>query len=354
MKQIYGLVQVRALELRDFRRYEHALLEFPTEGVAFVGPNAAGKTSFLEALHKVALLRGFGKEEEMVRWGKRGYRLRVRLSTGTAEVSYEQGKGTRVVWEGEAITPLARWIGRIPVVLLRPGDSEWIEGPAAVRRRWADRLLSQVSSTYLGTLMQYERALAQRNALLGQPDSTPALLDSWEALLVETGPFLQRMRLQLAPLLEDSLRTFYGCFGPEKIHLHYKTTVDPSPEAWRKAWSHLRPKEVHVGRTLIGPHLEDFQVQLGEQPARGYASEGQKKSLLIALKWAELQHLKGQQTFSPLLLLDDVGEKLDKPRLEALGQLTRLAGQTFVTDVEERRVREAFPELPIVRLPLMS
>ncbi len=340
--------RVQALELSHFRRYEHERFTFEEVGQAFVGPNAAGKTTLLEALHKVALLRGFGKESELIQWGHSGYRLRARLSSGVVEVTYEKAQGTRVVWQQQEVRPLAEWIGRLPVVVLRPSDTEWIEGPAALRRRWADRLLSQLSPTYLAALSRYQKALAERNALLTQNPS-PEALYAWESFLIQEGLVLERYRLQLAEDLEGPLQAFYSELGSEKPRLSYRLFVEPTEEAWRRAWERLRPLEQRRGYTLLGPHTEDFVLTLDDKPARGYTSEGQKKSLLIALKWAETTHLS-QQHRPPLLLLDDIGEKLDSQRLQAVGRLARLAGQTFLTDTDARRVQMAFPDLPLYKI----
>lgn len=340
--------RVHALELSHFRRYEYRHFTFEETGQAFVGPNAAGKTTLLEALHKVALLRGFGKENELVQWGQDGYRLRARLSSGLVEVAYQKAQGTRVVWQGEEVRPLAEWIGRLPVVVLRASDTEWIEGPAALRRRWADRLLSQLSPAYLAALSRYQQALAARSALLAQSASLEEL-QAWERLLIQEGLVLQRHRLDLAEALQASLERFYSELGPEKPHLTYRLAVEPAEEAWRRAWERWRPLEQRRGYTLLGPHAEDFVLSLDDKPARGYTSEGQKKSLLIALKWAETIHLS-QRHRPPLLLLDDIGEKLDSQRLKAVGRLARLASQTFLTDTDPQRVQRAFPELPLCQI----
>lgn len=342
---------LRAIELRDFRCYGYQLFSLGERGAAWVGPNASGKTSALEAIQKLALLRGFGKEEEMLRWGATAYRLRARLVEGVVELVYEKGKGTRLLWEGEPIQPLARWIGRLPVVSLRPADISWIEGAAAERRRWADRLLSQISPAYLEALSRYQRALDQRNALLQMETVPLAQLELWDAILIAEGPRIQTMRLTLVEALLPGLVEFYSRFGDEKIKLSYRLSVDPQAEAWRRSWQRLHPQEQRLRRTLIGPHVEDFVLELEGRPARGYASEGQKKSLLIALKWAEVAHLH-QGGRPPILLLDDIGEKLDHNRLTAVGQLSRLATQTFLTDTDERRVRDTFPEVELIHTPV--
>lgn len=338
---------LRAIELSDFRCYTSRIYSLGERGTAWVGANASGKTSALEAIQKVALLRGFGRDEEMLRWGTTRYRLRARMDAGIAEVTYEKGGGTRILWEGEPIQPLSQWIGRLPVVSLRPGDVIWIEGGAAERRRWADRLLSQLSPAYLEALSRYQRALEQRNALLNLPDGSAAQLEPWERILRTEGIRLQTMRIALAERLAPVLTEFYACFGEEALSLTYRTSVEPTPEAWTHIQQRLRPQEYRLRRTLLGPHLEDFILMLDGRPARGYASEGQKKSLLIALKWAEVAHLQSQGR-PPLLLLDDIGEKLDRNRLRAVGQLSRLAAQTFITDTDRQRILDTFPEVEII------
>ncbi|MCX8112886.1 MAG: DNA replication and repair protein RecF [Bacteroidia bacterium] len=337
---------LRAIELHNFRCYEIGRFYLGEKGTAWVGPNASGKTSVLEGLQKVALLRGFGKDGEIVRWGASQYRLRALWHNSVVEVVYELGKGTRLFWDGEPIYPLSQWIGRLPVVSLRPGDLNWIEGRAAERRQWADRLLSQAYPEYLSALSQYQRALEQRNALLARADPSPQT-ELWEPILIREGIFIQTLRYELSKRLSESLQKFYAHFGKEPVQLTYKFSVEPLKETWERAWKRLRKDEYRLKRTLIGPHLEDFIVLLSGQPARGYASEGQKKSLLLALKWAEVAHLH-QKGYHPILLLDDIGEKLDLYRLRAVGHLSRLASQTFLTDTDERRIRDIFPEVEII------
>ncbi|MCS7297731.1 MAG: DNA replication and repair protein RecF [Bacteroidia bacterium] len=314
---------------------------------AWIGPNASGKTSVLEAIQKVAILRGFGKEEELLQWGASAYRLRAHLADGIVEVLYEKGKGTRVLWEGVPIEPLHHWIGRLPVVSLKPSDISWIESGAAERRRWADRLLSQSSPLYMEALSRYQRALSQRNALLALTETTPSQIEAWNHVLEQEGIQIQLFRYRLVEHLYPLLQEFYSGFGPEKVALTYRYSVEPALEDWRKAWQRVYAEERRRGYTLIGPHLEDFLLLLDGRPARGYASEGQKKSLLIALKWAEVAHLQRYGS-PPLLLLDDIGEKLDEHRLQAVGRLSQLASQTFITDTDENRVRRAFPEIEIL------
>ncbi len=344
---------IRGLEVTTFRCYEKGLWHFVERGAILVGPNGAGKTTILEALSKIALLRGFGSDAEMSRWGASGYRLRGLLTEGVVEVRYEKGHGTEVVFQGEAVRPLRLWVGRLPLITFRPGDTEWIEGPAAIRRRWADRLLSQLFPDYLEALLTYERALTQRNALLTtEPPPTLEALQLWERPLLETGLLIQEKRLWLVQNLKTLLQTTHAIENlPMEVDFRYKlSTPYPSREAWEAKWAHLRKEELRRRRTLIGPHTEDFQMLFAGRPARGYTSEGQKKWLLIALRWAEVRLVNQFLHRKPLLLLDDLGEKLDSLHLAALGRLSAEAAQVFVTDVEEQRGKGLFPELEVIRV----
>ena len=344
---------IRGLEVTSFRCYEKGLWHFGEGGALLVGPNGAGKTTILEALSKIALLRGFGSDAEMIYWGKSGYRLRGLLAEGVVEIRYEKGQGTEVFFQGEVIRPLRLWVGRLPLITFRPGDTEWIEGPAAIRRRWADRLLVQLFPDYLEALLTYERALAQRNALLAtEPPPTLEALQLWERPLLEAGLLIQEKRLWLVQTLKPLLQTTHTIENlPVEIDLRYKaSTATPSREAWETKWHQLRKEELRRRRTLIGPHTEDFQVLFAGRPARGYTSEGQKKWLLIALRWAEVRLFNQLLHRKPLLLLDDLGEKLDSLHLAALGRLSTEAAQVFVTDVEERRGKDLFPALEVIRI----
>ena len=344
---------IRGLEVTSFRCYEKGLWHFAERGALLAGPNGAGKTTILEALAKIALLRGFGTEAEMVRWGATGYRLRGLLTEGVVEVRYQKGQGTEVFFQGEAVRPLRLWVGRLPLITFRPGDTEWIEGPAAIRRRWADRLLAQLFPDYLEALLTYERALAQRNALLTAETPPPIeALQLWERPILEAGLLIQEKRLWLVQNLKPLLQTTHAIENlPVEIDFRYKlSTPSPSREAWETKWAHLRKEELRRGRTLIGPHTEDFQVLFAGRPARGYTSEGQKKWLLIALRWAEFRLFNQFLHRQPLLLLDDLGEKLDSLHLSAVGQLGAEAAQVFVTDVEEQRGKGLFPDLEVIRI----
>lgn len=344
---------LRGLEVLDFRCYDRGLWHFSKAGALLVGPNGAGKTSILEAIAKIAILRGFGSDTEMVRWGASAYRIRGLLAEGLVEVRYERGRGTQLLWQGEVLQPLRLWVGRIPLVVFRPGDTEWIEGPGAIRRRWADRLLSQFFPEYLQALVQYERVLAQRNAILtGDAPDKEKNAALWEKPLMEAGLILQERREWLTKALKPLLEATHAIEGvPAAVELRYRLSVPAlTPEAWQQKWASLRKEEICRGRTLIGPHTEDFQLLFNSRPARGYTSEGQKKWLLIALRWAEVRLFNQFLQRKPLLLLDDLGEKLDAIHLQSLGKMGGEAAQVFVTDVEERRGRGLFPDLPVIEV----
>jgi len=344
-------VVLRGLELSDFRCYERGLWHFSEAGALLVGPNGAGKTSLLEAIAKIAILRGFGSDTEMVRWGATGYRLRGLLEEGIVEVRYEKRHGTQLFWRGESLQPLRLWVGRIPIVVFRPGDTEWIEGASSIRRRWADKLLSQFFPEYLQALVQYERALAQRNAiLLSETPEKEKHMALWERPLTEAGLLIQEKRDWLVQALKPLLEATHAIEGVSAtVDLRYRlSTPAITQEAWQEKWAPLRKEELRRGRTLIGPHTEDFQVLFNGRPSKGYTSEGQKKWLLIALKWAEVRLFRQFLGRKPLLLLDDLGEKLDAKHLGALGKMGEEAAQVFVTDVEEARGRGLFPDLPVI------
>ncbi len=342
---------LRGLEVANFRCYEKRMWHFAETGALLVGPNGAGKTSLLEAIAKIAILRGFGTDMEMVRWGTTGYRLRGLFSEGVAEVRYQKGQGTQVWWQEEPIQPLRLWIGRIPLIVFRPGDTEWIEGSSAVRRHWANKLLSQLFPEYLQALIHYERLLAQRNALLMTEAPDPIHhLTLWERPLTEIGLLLQEKRLWLAQTLQPLLQATHTIKSiPATVELKYRlSTATATPEAWQEKWTTLRKEELRRKRTLVGPHTEDFQLLFQGRPARGYTSEGQKKWLMIALRWAEVRLFHQFLQRKPLLLLDDLGEKLDGIHLAALGRMSAEAAQVFATDVEAQRGRELLKTIPVV------
>ncbi len=336
-------------ELRDFRLYRHLTLEFAPEVNLLTGPNAAGKTSVLEALSVLATGRSFrgASDPEMVRSGQEAYhvaaRFRGRHGSHTVSVSFARsGEATPArkssSLDGRSLAKVSDVLGRIPLLSFSPDDLALVKGGPAERRRFLDALLSQTDPSYPDHLARYQKALAQRNALLTDLAARRLALTSareqtqaWDETLMAEAAAVQRGRaesvLAVAPL---AAAAFAGIDGRDLAVTYLPSAFDPD----------RLPEEVRRGQTLSGPHRDEVTLAVGGEDARRYASQGQQRSVVLALKLAALQLLEERTGEHPVLLLDDVTSELDPGRGAAL--LALLArGQTFVTATDRPALERA-------------
>lgn len=330
------------VELREFRLYRRLAVEFPTGLNVLVGPNASGKTTVLEALSVLATGRSFrgASDPEMVRNSQGFYglagRFEGRHGSHTVEVAFETGavdtpsrKVTTV--DGHALPRASDVLGRIPLLSFSPDDLALVKGGPAERRRFLDILLAQTNSPYRDRLARYQRTLAQRNALLGElaarraaPEAATTLLEPWDDALGTESSAVQADRAEavaaIAPLAAQAFATIDG----RELALAYEGSVfDPR----------RRGDELRRGVTLSGAHRDELALAVAGQEARRYASQGQQRSVVLALKLAALDVLERSTGEVPVLLLDDVLSELDPGRGALLVPLL-LRGQAFVTTTD--------------------
>ncbi len=268
-------------------------------------------------------------------------------TTETISCKWKQGK--KEVFQNQVeYDKLTDHIGRYAAVMVAPDDIELINEGSELRRKWIDSILSQTDKEYLERLMRYQRVLQQRNAWLKMQNNVmpanSAELDYYDARLAEDGTYIHGLRrvftTAFLPLLNDYYHKLSG--GREVIDMQYESDLDQkSLQHWLKD---SLQNDLRMQRTLKGIHKDDWNFLLQENILKQYASQGQKKSFLFALKLAQYTYLSKELGYLPILLLDDVFEKLDQQRIEALLTIIRAAdfGQVIITDTHAERVRKAF------------
>ena len=262
----------------------------------------------------------------------------------------EAGK-KEILLNGVAYTKLSEHIGKFPAVMIAPDDIGLITDGSEERRRFMDTVLSQMDATYLQQLVIYNKVLQQRNSLLKgfaeQGKTDWPLLEVLDEQLIAPGNIIYAKRKIFAEALIPLVQKFYHRIADneEVITLQYESGLNES--SFYDLLNHCRQKDFLLQRSNAGIHKDDIAFQLNGQVFKTTASQGQRKSLLFALKLAEFELLKINKGFAPLLLLDDVFEKLDDSRMHQLllWVCKENNGQVLITDTHKERLQEAFEKL---------
>jgi DNA replication and repair protein RecF len=338
-------LKVLAFEAENFRNLQQVLVEPHPRFNVFHGDNAQGKTNLLEAVYLLGTLRSFraAKTEELVRFGEAKSRARARVeklgTTRLLEVTLSPGhKAARV--DGKAARA-AQYFGGFNVVLFAPEDLRLPKGPPSGRRRFLDRAIFNAHPAYLGEAQTYERVLRSRNAVLregGRED----LLEVYDAQLARAAiPLVTRRRGfvgELAPFVQRAFErvTQTGL----KLEISYQSSLaDPVEAALSERLLSERRKDLARGATSSGPHTDELRIVLDSHDASAFASQGQLRAIVLALKIAEIEYLGERLGDPPVLLLDDVSSELDPTRNQQLfAFLKTVPCQAFITTTRPTHV----------------
>ncbi len=341
---------ISRVKMKNFRNISPVSLSFQPSLVVLQGGNAQGKTNFLEALYLVS--RGISprsqKDEELVRWGSEAASVAIRVESGgtwfNREVRVQLGK--KKVWlnNGHPITK-KRWQEEVWLVGYFPRDIGIIEGSPSERRHFVDEALSYVKPSHRAYVKRYERALAQRNILLRE-HARGDLISVYTEELIKTGTCIIENRIRYGELLTPYLRDFYRCLGGENVRFEvqyigggYDSKGDLRANlerAFLRSENEERSREI----TLVGPHRDDILFLLEGKEFRIYGSQGEKKSLALSLKMAEMAVIRKVKNSKVIVLLDDLFSELDPKRRQLLFKEILGKGQVFIT------VTDDIPQMP--------
>ena len=346
------MLDLRSISLLQFKNYTNRSFDFTERIVGICGNNGVGKTNLLDAIHYLCFTKSYFSRADgnNVQQGKNGFRLEGHFSLQdklekTTCILRETGKKEFAV-NDQAYDKFSHHIGRYPCVVIAPDDAILITGGSEERRKFFDSLLSQLDSDYLQHLITYTKVLQQRNSLLKSFADTPtkdfSLLEVLDEQLIKPGEYIFDKRKEFFVSFLPQVKHLYSeiAMQPEDVTLLYESQLLQS--SFAALLQATRQKDCFAMRTTTGIHRDELDITLGSQLFRNIASQGQRKSLLFALKLAEMEVLKKEKGFPPLLLLDDVFEKLDENRISNLLQKVCVAneGQVFITDTNEERLRE--------------
>ncbi len=344
-------MHVTRLSLSQFRCHDRLELALPPGLNVFVGPNASGKTSLLEAV--TLLVSGRSPRtnwlREMIRWGADQARVEGVFAGATGspdEVTVTltrsgSGEAQRdLCLNGAPPASVGAWLQRLPVVLFEPDDLQLVKAGAKGRRRFINMALAGLRPLYLDDLLRYRRAVQHRNELLKQAARGRASgedLAPWTAQMVRAGAQLMADREWLVEHLGPRAAALYADLsgGTEALELRYRPNVQAEEEglpermqAFYEALEAAATWELRRGSTQVGPHRDELLVLIGGKPARDFGSQGQQRTAALALKLAQAQVLTASRGEPPLVLLDDCLSELDGSRqrhvLELVGQFDQL------------------------------
>ena len=323
-------MRLRRLVLQNLRNIPFAEFSFSGRQQFFVGANGQGKTNLLEAVGFVTALRSFRTADTalLIAQGKKEGALAAEFEhekSGSCRVVITlRPGGKEVVCDGERITRLSDFLGRFPTVVFSSQDQQLVRGAPALRRRWLDLTLAATDARYFQALTAYHRALDGRNRLL-KTQAGAAEIAAFEAPLAEAAATLSATRRAGVNALAPHVAGAYASLltggaqetRSEPAELHYEVASAPETDdasGWRAQFEKQRPRDLQFRSTLSGPHRDDLSLSIGGRAARDYGSEGQQRSLVLALRLAQVSHIRTTTGVEPVLLADDVLGELDPAR----------------------------------------
>jgi DNA replication and repair protein RecF len=352
------LFKINHINLTQFRNAHSAAFSFENRITAICGLNGTGKTNLLDAVYYLCFTKSYFNKTDSsaVEKGSNGFGLHgsFSLSSNIIPVSIilrESGKKELLV-DQEPITPFSSHIGKFPVVFIAPDDVILITGASEERRKFIDTLLCQLDQDYLLQLIRYNKFLQDRNKYLKNVAGSVVdtiLLDSFDEQLVQSGIFLLKKRTAFLEGFIQSVVDSFAFISTEKEKPSLLYMPSTSVAEYQSAMLKARQKDILLQRTSVGVHRDDIDIVMNEMPFKQAASQGQKKSMLFALKLASFNALKLHFGYEPILLLDDIFEKLDQERLSRLLDWVCIQnnGQVILTDTHHERVNDALSDISL-------
>ncbi|MDR1561651.1 MAG: DNA replication and repair protein RecF [Dysgonamonadaceae bacterium] len=342
---------INRISILNFKNIEEADLIFSSKMNCFFGNNGMGKTNLLDALYYLSFTKSYTNlpESQLVKHDSEFCVLQGFYTDGCREEEIYCGikPRSRKVFKRnkKEYERMSEHIGLIPLVMVSPADSSLIQGGSDERRKFVDMVISQYDKSYLHTLIHYNKVLRQRNSLLREntPYATDdSLFDVLDSQLLTNGKTLHAKRKEFIEGFLPVFKEYYSqiCIGSENVDMQYESQFNDNNTETLIASNRERDKL--LGFTGVGVHKDDFLFMFDKFLIRKIGSQGQNKTCLIAMKLAQFDYLSKKGTSPPLLLLDDIFDKLDAVRVEQIVKLaaSKRFGQIFITDTNRKYMDE--------------
>lgn len=348
------------LKLNNFKNYPATELQFSEKINCFIGDNGAGKTNILDAIYYLSFCKSYFNpiDSQNIRHGEDFFAVHgnyFRNAEKKDNISCIQKKNTRKHFKRnkKEYERLADHIGLLPLVMISPYDRDLINEGSEARRKYIDGVISQFDHLYLDNLLKYNKALNQRNILLKRFAEANyfdhSSLEIWNEQLIKYGYNIYERRKNF---LDDFIRIFQHYFGfisggKEKVSIEYNSQLHE--ENLENLLGASLDKDRILKYTTTGVHKDDLDFRIEDYPVKKFGSQGQQKSFVIAIKLAQFEYTKNIKGFKPILLFDDIFDKLDDQRVGMIIQLVSedSFGQVFITDTQRKRIEKLFHEVKI-------
>lgn len=341
-------MRLNNIDILDFKNIHEARLDFSSGINCLVGLNGMGKSNLLEAIHLMCLARGMSSvpESALIRHGSEMLSVKGNFTSDSGveekiSVGIVKGKGKSLKRNGKEYSKISEHFGSFPLVSVTPADTMLVSGSAEERRRLMDMVISQADSSYLSNLIGYSRALESRNRMLRAGVRDNLLYESVENTMAVAAEAIHKARSAWTSDIAPRLASYYSMIAgnSETASLAYSSVLNDAslPEILNSS----RQKDIALGFTSRGVHRDDLTTRLGDYSMRRLGSQGQVKSFTLALRLAIFDYLKEASGKTPILLLDDIFDKLDASRVEHILWMVSNSGnfsQIFITDTNRGHI----------------
>lgn len=358
---------IERLQLANFKNYADLDVTFSNNVNCLVGNNGVGKTNLLDALYYLSFCKSYFNpvDSQNIRTGADFFAIHGHYNMsddggeerGSVSCTLQRGQSKKMKFNKKSCATFAEHIGRIPLVIVTPSDSVLIMGGGEVRRKFVDGIISQVDHNYLQMIIAYQKALDQRNRLLKQFYENryfeTETLSVWDEQLVRYGVPIVESRRRFLDEFRPLFEKYYTLIHPdaqssEPPAIGYSSQLAEEGSDLKTMISEAHKRDAVLQYTSVGPHKDDFRLTIGDFEVKKFGSQGQQKTFLLALKLAQFEYIRSHRGTNPILLLDDVFDKLDMLRVSQLVLLvgSDRFGQVFITDTQQGRVESIFSKAP--------
>jgi DNA replication and repair protein RecF len=351
---------LKYLEIENFRNFVHLKSDFDSGINIISGKNGQGKTSILESIYYLALTKSFrtANDNHVISHEKKHFNIislfsPLNFPDKQIRLYFASHEGKHLFVNKKEVQKLSEYIGTVPCVILTLDDLRLTMGGPQERRRFLDILISQVSPVYLEDLKAYRRTLQQRNALLSSEERAKSeqQLPAWNKQLIEYGTNIILHRIDFIEFLDKYIREYYanisGC--DDHIHVDYNSSITENIrdldrngiiKKYETKLAIVRRYEFKKKVTVTGPHRDDIYFYNDKKIFKEFCSQGENKTLVIALKFLEWEYISQERQVKPILLLDDIFGELDESRMNRLLDFLQVIGQTFITTTMQDKFKD--------------